>query len=368
MTADVPASRPELDAVGALILDVALHDPHTIELIDDPQEIWVLDDPSGALALAARAAFGVPVRVRCDGRGDTDRVQRATTGLPGITVDREDSLDHAAAGLALLYLPKANRALAHRVDLLAPDRPAVVVAGGRVKHMRPSMNDVLRQAYGHVHATRGARRSRCLVAAGPRVGVPASGPLAGTVDAAGRTLVLHAVGGVFAGSEPDHGGLLLLSALADHGPPEPRRIHDLGCGNGLLTFWAAQHWPRATIAASDDARDAVASTRAGIIANGLRGRPGGEISVTWQDAASDEPGNSVDLVLLNPPFHQGAAVDTKLGPRLFAAAARLLRPGGELWVVHNSHLAYRRDLDRLVGATEQIARDRRFTVLRAVRG
>ena len=36
--------------------------------------------------------------------------------------------------------------------------------------------------------------------------------------------------------------------------------------------------------------------------------------------------------------------------------------GGELWAVWNSHLRYRPDLERLVGPTRQIARDRTFTV------
>ena len=41
---------------------------------------------------------------------------------------------------------------------------------------------------------------------------------------------------------------------------------------------------------------------------------------------------------------------------------RVLAPGGELWTVWNSHLRYRPDLERLVGPTRQIARDRTFTV------
>ena len=53
------------------------------------------------------------------------------------------------------------------------------------------------------------------------------------------------------------------------------------------------------------------------------------------------PDGSVDLVVCNPPFHVGAAVVTTAADRLFAAAARVLRPGGELWTVYNSALRYK---------------------------
>ena len=57
-----------------------------------------------------------------------------------------------------------------------------------------------------------------------------------------------------------------------------------------------------------------------------------------------------------------AAVTDRIAPHLFADAARVLRPGGELWCVWNSPLGYRGELERLVGPTRQVARDPRFTV------
>ena len=48
--------------------------------------------------------------------------------------------------------------------------------------------------------------------------------------------------------------------------------------------------------------------------------------------------------------------------RLFEASARVLRPGGELWSVWNSHLAYRPVLERVVGPTRQVSRTSKFTV------
>jgi 16S rRNA (guanine1207-N2)-methyltransferase len=75
-----------------------------------------------------------------------------------------------------------------------------------------------------------------------------------------------------------------------------------------------------------------------------------------------QPDSSADLVVLNPPFHVGATVHTGLADSLFAEAARVLRPGGELWTVYNSHLGYRSALQRTVGDTREIARNAKFTV------
>ncbi|MBC7291875.1 MAG: methyltransferase, partial [Actinotalea sp.] len=75
----------------------------------------------------------------------------------------------------------------------------------------------------------------------------------------------------------------------------------------------------------------------------------------------------VDLVVLNPPFHAGASVHTGLAQHLMAEAGRVLRPGGELWAVWNSHLRYRPTLERLVGPTRQVHRTPKFTVTASTR-
>jgi 16S rRNA (guanine1207-N2)-methyltransferase len=92
-----------------------------------------------------------------------------------------------------------------------------------------------------------------------------------------------------------------------------------------------------------------------------------DVRVTRDDALAGEPDASADLILLNPPFHTGATVHKGLAEKLFRASARVLRPGGELWTVWNSHLAYRPQLERLVGETRQIARGPKFTVTASVK-
>jgi 16S rRNA (guanine1207-N2)-methyltransferase len=84
--------------------------------------------------------------------------------------------------------------------------------------------------------------------------------------------------------------------------------------------------------------------------------------VVRDDAGGSLPDAGVDLVVCNPPFHVGAAVVTTAADRLFAAAARVLRPGGELWTVYNSALRYKPTLSGLIGPTTVVDRTPKFTV------
>lgn len=126
----------------------------------------------------------------------------------------------------------------------------------------------------------------------------------------------------------------------------------------MIGAWLAVRHPDARVRSSDPSAVAVASARATLAANGVSGR----VEVVRGDALDGRADASASVVTLNPPFHSGAAVTDRIAPHLFADAARVLRPGGELWCVWNSPLGYRGELERLVGPTRQVARDPRFTV------
>lgn len=60
----------------------------------------------------------------------------------------------------------------------------------------------------------------------------------------------------------------------------------------------------------------------------------------WADALAWRPEAPVDHVITNPPFHQGRAADPSLGQAFIRAAAAMLKPKGQLWLVANRHLPY----------------------------
>ena len=138
---------------------------------------------------------------------------------------------------------------------------------------------------------------------------------------------------------------------------------DFACGTGLVAAWLALRDPSARVLATDVSAAAVTSARATVFAKGV----GDRVEVVQDVGLASQADASASLIMLNPPFHVGAAMNKDLAPELFADAARVLAPGGQLWTVWNSHLQYRGALSRLVSETAQVARNSKFTVARSVK-
>ncbi|MFF3601792.1 class I SAM-dependent methyltransferase, partial [Kitasatospora indigofera] len=175
-------------------------------------------------------------------------------------------------------------------------------------------------------------------------------------------LVVAAHGGAFAGTSVDIGTRFLLGHLAE-AALGARTAVDLGCGTGVLATSLAMHRPGLHVLASDQSAAAVASAWDTALANGV----GEQVKVVRDDGLSRQPDGSAELIVLNPPFHVGAAVHAGIALKLFEHAARVLAPGGELWCVWNSHLAYTPALRSIIGPTRQIARNTKFTITASTR-
>lgn len=334
MTSETVASL-ELDAADRLILDEAS------TLLPGAT---VLTIESLALAEAARAAGASRVTTWFDSSSDEAAARALGMETGGVATGVQ---------VVLLRLPKSLRALdaIARTIAATADPGVVVVAGARLKYMTPRMNDVLLGSFERLDVSLARQKSRVLIARTPRE-VGAVEIKLTRVDE--LDLVVGSVGGVFAGDTLDLGTRALLAEL-DRLPDYASAI-DLGCGTGIIAAELKRRRPGATVIASDVSADAVASARATMLANHL------DVPVVHESSLETQADASVDLVVLNPPFHDGGAVSTDLAAPLFAAAARVLRPGGQLWTVFNSSLGYQGDLARLVGPTRQIARTTKFTV------
>ena len=346
-----------VDATDRLLLDEAA----PLLAAARPGEVVVVDDSHGALTLGAVALHGArDVRVHQDALlGELALAANADrTGLTG--THRSLALDGDlvdGARVVLAKAPKALDALRELTELVAGHAAddVTLLVGGRVKHMTHAMNDVLRTGFTDVSATLARQKSRVLVARGRRPGIEATFPRCRPDGATGLTVCAH--GAAFAGTRVDDGTRALLRALPE-AAPDAHTALDLGCGTGVLAAALAAARPELTVLATDQSAAAVASAEATAAATGL----GGRIRVTRDDAAAGIPAGSVDLVVCNPPFHLGTAVVTAAADRLFAAAARVLRPGGELWAVYNNRLPHRAALRRLVGPTRVAEAGRQFTV------
>ncbi|MGD9607527.1 MAG: class I SAM-dependent methyltransferase, partial [Leucobacter sp.] len=337
----------------------------------DPGALVTIGDRHGALTLGAIAVLGArEVRVFQDPLLG-ERALAANAARLGLDDGAYENRPLGAslltgAKLVLLQLPRSLAELDEIAQAVAqwasPD--VVLLAGGRIKHMTRAMNEVLGRSFGEVSAGLAQRKSRVLTARAPRSAEDLGEP---RFPVWGRdpelSFAVAAFGATFGGATLDHGSRLLLRGLDESGWPAAARIVDLGCGNGALAVSAALARPGAGVIATDQSAGAVAATRLTAEAAGVADR----VDTRRADATEAVPDGWAELILLNPPFHSGAAVHAGVAHRLIRSCSRALAPGGELRLVFNSHLGYRPLVERAIGPTRQIVRDRTFTVLSAIR-
>jgi len=329
--------------------------------------VVVVGDRYGAMTLGAIALHGARnVRVHQDPVTGEHALtlNAARAGLTGEFSPLPLAAELFTDALVVIgQLPKSLDALREISQLAAvhcaPD--VALFLGGRVKHMSRAMNDVLDESFTDVRASLSQQKSRVLVARGPRPEVEAGWQprTAYPLRARHRDLDLWvcAHGAAFAGTKIDIGTRFLLGFL-DRMLPGAGTAVDLGCGTGIIATALARARPQLSVLATDESAAAVSSALATAAANGLTGR----VQVLRDDAMSTLADASVDLVVCNPPFHQGTSVSAGVSLRLFRAAGRVLRPRGQLWTVFNSPLPYQGQLTRMVGPTRVVGRNPKFTV------
>jgi 16S rRNA (guanine1207-N2)-methyltransferase len=355
-----------VDGADRLILDLAAA---AIEQVGDGR-VAVIDDAYGALTLGAATVHGLRgIRVHQDSCVAEQALARNAS-----EVGLEESYQSlglgpqllSGVGAVLLRMPKSLAALAEIADAVArhADSDVTVFAGGRDKHLSHAMNDTLARSFRSVRASLGRFKSRVLVASESAPAADPPYPVRTQIElpeAAGGPLELVAHGAVFSGAKLDIGTRFLLEQLPKL--PDVSSVVDLGCGSGIIAAALARARPAVTIVATDASTAAVASAEATAAANGVAGR----VTVVRDDAMASFPDAACDLIVCNPPFHLGSAVHTGAAAKMFRAAGRVLRPGGQMWTVYNGHLDYRHLLGRAVGPTDVVARSRKFVVSRSRR-
>ncbi|MDB6062350.1 MAG: hypothetical protein JWM78_2453 [Verrucomicrobiaceae bacterium] len=175
-------------------------------------------------------------------------------------------------------------------------------------------------------------------------------------------LTLSAGPNVFARDKFDIGARFFIEQFKQL--PRSARIADLGCGNGILGMLAKRMQPSSAVAFFDDSYQAVAAAELNYRYNGFDDLfPAATFQV--DDVFSNYNGAAFDLILCNPPFHQGHVVGDQIAWQMFKQSRDLLTPQGELWIVGNRHLQYQSMLKKIFGNCRQIAANTKFVVLAA---
>jgi 16S rRNA (guanine1207-N2)-methyltransferase len=87
----------------------------------------------------------------------------------------------------------------------------------------------------------------------------------------------------------------------------------------------------------------------------------------WHDLAGEKVEKKYELIVMNPPFHQGRAAEPSIGQAMIRQAASALKSGGRLLLVHNRGLPYEQVLKAGFSEVEEIAAAGGFRVIAASR-
>jgi 16S rRNA (guanine1207-N2)-methyltransferase len=272
---------------------------------------------------------------------DAQRWQDA--GLAVVSAVPEECFD-----AVLVCLPRAKEAARARIaDAMRVARTRVLVDGQKTDGIEAILKDMRRhvEIEGVVSKAHGK-----LFWSAPSDAFAAWQARPGLVDD-----TWHTAPGVFSAGHVDPGSAL----LAAHIPLSlSGSVVDLGAGWGYLSAEllkrcpgiARLHLVEAQGLALDCARNNVTDPRA---------------AFHWADATTWAGVKGADAIVMNPPFHTSRAADPDLGRAFITSAARLLKPGGRLYMVANRHLPYETSLREAFAEVIEIGGTSKFKLLSA---
>ncbi|MBN8520555.1 MAG: class I SAM-dependent methyltransferase [Alphaproteobacteria bacterium] len=141
--------------------------------------------------------------------------------------------------------------------------------------------------------------------------------------------------GLFSWNRVDMGSRILAEFL----PHDLTGIAgDFGCGYGWLSrqILVKNKTLKALYVMDADRRAVTACVK-----NLRITHPNIEVTGIWTDLTQrDQRLPKLDVIVMNPPFHEGKKTDIDIGHQFIENAAGCLKPGGQIWMVANQHLPY----------------------------
>ena len=173
----------------------------------------------------------------------------------------------------------------------------------------------------------------------------------GGLDEGELDLSLH----VFAANKLDEGTRLLLDVLDVRASDIAL---DLGCGAGFIGLHIARLASKGQVTMIDASLAAVAASQRAVEQSNLH-----NMRVLPSDGAQAVMAERFDLVVTNPPFHQGGIQTTSIAERFVRDAARVLRPGGRFYLVANRFLKYEPVLASCFNNVREVGGNARYKVI-----
>ena len=174
-----------------------------------------------------------------------------------------------------------------------------------------------------------------------------------------QALKLFSLPGVFSHGRVDQGTQVLLDTF-DHKPSG--RVLDFGCGAGVISAYLGLENSDSRFTLVDCDALALESARRTMADNGID-----QFETVASDGLSEVSGQ-FELIVSNPPFHQGVKTHYAVTEQFLEQSADLLVKGGELRIVANSFLRYEPIIVKAFGHCQTLMTRNGFSVYQAWKG
>ncbi|HUV71445.1 MAG TPA: methyltransferase [Clostridia bacterium] len=172
----------------------------------------------------------------------------------------------------------------------------------------------------------------------------------------GKSFSFETKPGVFAQYGLDYGSKLLLEVVDF---PKTGNILDLGCGCGLLGIAAASLSPESSVYLVDSDIRAINLSKENAERNKIK-----NVQIILSDIISGLPPElEFDLVVCNPPTHQGKEVLLQF----IGAAYQVLKKGGVAYFVVNRMMSVLKKLGKEFGNSEKVIKRKGYIVFKAIK-
>jgi 23S rRNA (guanine1835-N2)-methyltransferase len=350
------------DAADELLL-VAFDEARAKLRVDRPK-VLVIGDNFGALSVALVQGNLGDITMWSDSELSMaalrSNLERNGHRVSSVATVSSTTVVNQPFDVVLWRVPYDRSFLRYQVDVLARAmRGAVVIGGAMDKYLSPSARTDL-ALLGDADMRRGQKKAHLF-----DIRVETDDPAVNDVRKNfGKDIGLNLAGApnVFGGDGLDLGARVMIDALKSSFPGGVSRVADLGCGTGVLGIVAGKTDPSVHVSFFDESSLAIQNARRNAGANSITNT---EFFVA--DGFAGYTGETFDLIVCNPPFHQRGAVSDAVAFSLMRQARHHLNPEGELWVVGNRHLGYHLKMQRLFGNCQQLAAHPKFVVVRGVR-
>lgn len=169
---------------------------------------------------------------------------------------------------------------------------------------------------------------------------------------------LHSLPGIFSFDRLDDGTRLLLEHLKI--APQAQ-VLDLGCGYGILGLVAAQNGA-AQVDLVDASLLAVAAAQRNLEMYNIQ-----NARALPSDALQSVQGQQYDLIISNPPFHAGKAIEYQMTRAFIHHSSQALQPGGRMLLVANRFIRYNTIMTEYFSQVTPLAQTNQYITWEAIK-